>query len=232
MFIAKFQIDFKNKKSSRGYFWDNDNLVPVHGKEDDEVRYTQKTYSEFTRLRQYYKNTELMKSEGLRFCNRWGKFEKHEGKDYLNLMNIVHHYEGMRYNLDSKRDEILRDNLGLPRLLKPHDRDWINNTETNKDIPIFRTELEISYEWDMEGKDIIPTIKPKNLYQAIEITLCLCGVNPQDNLKKCLFFDKYPNLKRKNCSEYFYASRTDSKFCSEQCRVANSDQKKKNSATK
>ena len=76
--VSKFQIDFKNKKAKCGYQWGGKNdsfLIPVQNlQETEEVRYTNETFNHFMKLRKYYTDTNKLKLEGKKFCNKWGRF--------------------------------------------------------------------------------------------------------------------------------------------------------------
>ena len=216
--ISKFQIDFRNKKAKRGYQWGGENdsfLIPVRNlQETEEVRYTNETFNHFLKLRKHYVDTDKLKLEGRKFCNKWGRFRYPEQtSDELKIMGSIHFIESFMFDLSSAKipslNQIASEQLNIKEDESPT---WNFND-------IMGT-LSISFDWDEDGKKIIPTYHPLNLWEAIKLHLLLTGLDTNDHIIECLH---YPTFGMKvGCLQYT-KGRSDKKFCSDTCRAAFSD---------
>ena len=83
--------------------------------------------------------------------------------------------------------------------------------------------LSISYDWDEEGKKIIPTYHPLNLWEAIKLQLLLTGSDTHDDIIECLHYSTFGM--KIGCLQYT-KGRSDKKFCSDACRTAYSEKKR------
>ena len=184
MYVSRFQINFVNKRSKTGYKWDGERLIPKQDAGFENVRYTEETYNHFTRLRQYYKDTDLLKIEGKNFHKIWGKFFENSKSDELDLMVAIHQYESFRFDLSTNKE---------PNILGILDKSILGgHTPLLKEdgSPIYEFQkifghIRLNYEWDREGNNLLPTYHPTSLWEAIKLNLILCGSDPQDNLLEC-----------------------------------------------
>ena len=84
--------------------------------------------------------------------------------------------------------------------------------------------IRISFDWDEEGKKIIPTYHPLNLWEAIKLQLLLTGSDAHDDMIECLHYSTFGM--KIGCLQYT-KGRSDKKFCSDACRTAYSEKKRK-----
>ena len=75
----------------------------------------------------------------------------------------------------------------------------------------------IDYEFDEESKQIVPTYRPNNLWEAIQFTIVFSGYDAQQVGDICA---------REGCENRVIGKRKGAKFCSNKCRGANRDQNK------
>ena len=127
------------------------------------VDYSGETFSHFTKLKQYYNDTEMMKVEGLKFFNNWGRLAYDDTADELDLMVAVHQYESIRFDLSINKKPNLKGLISHKPVLK----------ENGKATFEF-SRIRMSFEWDNEGKYILPAYHPSNLWEAIKLNLLLC----------------------------------------------------------
>ena len=220
--VSRFQIDFKNKKAKRGYQWGggrNSFLIPVRNLEEtEEVRYTTDTFNHFLKLRKYYTDTDKLKLEGKKFCNKWGRFRyPEETPDELKIMGSIHFIESFIFDLSSTKKPSLNQIASEQLNVKD------DGTPTWNFTDVMGT-LSISYDWDEEGKKIIPTYHPLNLWEAIKLQLLLTGLDAQDDIIECLHYSTFGM--KIGCLQYT-KGRSDKKFCSDACRTAYSEKKRK-----
>ena len=216
--VSRFQIDFKNKKAKRGYQWGGENdsfLVSIRNlQETEEVRYTTDTFNHFLKLRKHYTDTNKLKLEGRKFCNKWGRFRYPEQtSDELKIMGSIHFIESFIFDLSSTKipslNQIAPEQLNIKEDGSPT---WNFND-------IMGT-LSISFDWDEDGKKIIPTYHPLNLWEAIKLQLILTGSDIDDDIIECLHYSTFGM--KVGCLQYT-KGRSDKKFCSDTCRTAFSD---------
>ena len=220
--VSRFQIDFINKKAKRGYQWGGKNdsfLLPIRNLEETEdVRYTSETFNHFLKLRKYYTDTDKLKLEGRKFFNKWGRFRYPENTpDELKIMGSVHFIESFIFDLSSTKipslNQIASEELNLKESGAPT---WNFNDVMGT--------LSISFDWDEEGKKIIPTYHPLNLWEAIKLQLLLTGSDAHDDMIECLHYSTFGM--KIGCLQYT-KGRSDKKFCSDACRTAYSEKKRK-----
>ena len=220
--VSRFQIDFKNKKAKRGYNWSGRNnsfLIPVRNlDETEEVRYTSDTFNHFLKLRKYYTETEKLKLEGRKFCNKWGRFRyPEETPDELKIMGSIHFIESFIFDLSSTKKPSLNQ-------IAQHQLEFKEDGTPTWNFNDVMGTLRISFDWDEEGEKIIPTYHPLNLWEAIKLQLLLTGSDSQDNLIECLHYSTFGM--KLGCLQYT-KGRSDKKFCSDTCRTAFSDKTRK-----
>ena len=220
--VSRFQIDFKNKKAKRGYNWSGRNnsfLIPVRNlDETEEVRYTSDTFNHFLKLRKYYTETEKLKFEGRKFCNKWGRFRyPEETPDELKIMGSIHFIESFIFDLSSTKKPSLNQ-------IAQHQLEFKEDGTPTWNFNDVMGTLRISFDWDEEGEKIIPTYHPLNLWEAIKLQLLLTGSDSQDNLIECLHYSTFGM--KLGCLQYT-KGRSDKKFCSDTCRTAFSDKTRK-----
>ena len=220
--VSRFQIDFKNKKAKRGYNWSGRNnsfLIPVRNlDETEEVRYTSDTFNHFLKLRKYYTETEKLKLEGRKFCNKWGRFRyPEETPDELKIMGSIHFIECFIFDLSSTKKPSLNQ-------IAQHQLEFKEDGTPTWNFNDVMGTLRISFDWDEEGEKIIPTYHPLNLWEAIKLQLLLTGSDSQDNLIECLHYSTFGM--KLGCLQYT-KGRSDKKFCSDTCRTAFSDKTRK-----
>ena len=220
--VSKFQIDFTNKKAKLGYQWGGKNdsfLVPVRNySENEEVRYTTETFNHFLKLRKYYTDSKKLKIEGRKFSNAWGRFRYPEHTpDELKIMGSIHFIESFMYDLSTFKipslNQIASEQLNVKKDGSPT---WNFNDVMGT--------LSISFDWDDEGKKIIPTYHPLNLWEAIKLNLLLTGLDAHDYMIECLNYSTFGM--KVGCSQYT-KGRSDKKFCSDACRTSFSDRKRR-----
>ncbi len=225
--ISRFQIDFKNKKAKRGYQWGGKNdsfLIPVRNlQENEEVRYTTETFNHFLKLRKYYTDTEKLKLEGKKFSNKWGRFRyPEETPDELKFMGSIHFIESFIFDLS------LNKLPSLNQIASEQFNPRQNGHPTWNFNDVVGT-LSISFDWDEEGKKIVPTYHPLNLWEAIKLQLLLTGLDAHNNIIECLHYLTFGM--KSGCLQYT-TGRSDKKFCSDVCRAAYSDKKRGKSLDK
>ena len=199
--VSRFQIDFINKKAKRGYQWGDTRdsfLIPIRNLgETEEVRYTNETFNHFLKLRKYYFDTDKLKLEARKFCNKWGRIRyPEETPDEIKFMASIHFLEGFIGDLSSSR---------IPSLNQI-------------------AEYQLDMKEDEEGKKIIPTYHPLNLWEAIKLQLLLTGSDAHDDMIECLHYSTFGM--KIGCLQYT-KGRSDKKFCSDACRTAYSEKKRK-----
>ena len=169
MFVSRFQIDFENRVSRTGYAWNGDKIIQKRPSEYTNEYYQNLTYSDFAKLSDFDRDTEKLKKEAIKFFDRWGLLGRHEGADYLGLINAINLYKTISLKI-KKTKQNFRPSL--------------------HDLPILETRLQISYDWDRNSLELLPTLRPKSLIDAITVTLALVGPQPVEKTRKCLFLRK------------------------------------------
>ena len=220
--VSRFQIDFINKKAKRGYQWGDTRdsfLIPIRNLgETEEVRYTTETFNHFLKLRKYYFDTDKLKLEARKFCNKWGRIRyPEETPDEIKFMASIHFLEGFIGDLSSSRIPSLNQIAEYQLDMKE------DGTPTWNFNDVMGT-LSISFDWDEEGKKIIPTYHPLNLWEAIKLQLLLTGSDAHDDMIECLHYSTFGM--KIGCLQYT-KGRSDKKFCSDACRTAYSEKKRK-----
>jgi len=196
MFFSNFQVDFKNQVSRTGYHWEGDTVLPVRQAGYDEVRYSPQTFNDFVALRDFYTDTDKMKVESLKFFTKWGLLGRHEGDEYLAIMNAIHRYESFRFDLLA-----VKESGGLP----------------DGQLPVWPMQLNVSYQWNQDGSELLPTVKPNTLDEAITFTTAFGGPPIETNKRKCLYFAEIGT--RDTCNK-FITGRRDKRFCNDLCKSA------------
>ena len=196
MFFSNFQVDFKNRVSRTGYRWEGDTVVPAKRTGYDEVRYSPQTFKDFIALKDFYTDTDKMKLESMNFFKKWGLLGKHDGNEYLAVMNAVHRYESFRFNFFTAQE---------------------SDGNLDEQLPVWPMQLNVSYQWNDNGSTLLPTIRPNTLDEAITFTLVLSGPGTETNKRKCAYFAEIGT--RDTCKK-FITGRSDKRFCNDLCKSA------------
>ena len=202
MFFSNFQVDFKNLVSKSGFRWQGNSIVPIKGADYEEVPYSPETFKDFIALKDFYNDTDKMKLESLKFFAKWGLLGRHDGDEYLAIMNAVHRYESFRFNLLA-----IEDGGGL----------------TDVRLPVWPMQLNVSYQWNQDKSKLLPTVKPNTLDEAITFTIAMSGPEANSNNRKCLYFAE---IGHRDTCEKFITGRSDKRFCNDLCKSAYHHQQK------
>ncbi len=116
----------------------------------------------------------------------------------------------------------VQDISGWSTYLRVKDRERSSGEPVEKWSPIDFNKLLGFKIW--EGGKVLPTYSPNDLGTALYIAWFFGWQKPE--LKKCEYFAKYGE--RKGCQRFYTSKRSDSKFCSKNCRNSYGQKEERN----
>ena len=214
MFVAKYNIKYICKVPKSGYHWDGEDLIPTN--KDIvfiEKNYNALAYDDFRDVvKSSHESKNTYKNRIRVFANKWGNPFRDGRAELIEEIKLTKSPIGFKPFLFGIKD--------FNKMIKF----FVNikdNIENNK-IPNVNRILPssyrfIDYEFDEESKQIVPTYRPNNLWEAIQFTIVFSGYDAQQVGDICA---------REGCENRVIGKRKGAKFCSNKCRGANRDQNK------